>query len=123
MKPNKSYTQKNSFKRIINATKYSKQGIFQAFKTEAAFRQDLILFALNTIAVFFIHDKYFMAWLFFAGLFVIFSELINTVVEYVVDLVTSEHNPLAGSAKDMGSALVFLSIFNLVVSWLIYLFK
>jgi diacylglycerol kinase (ATP) len=120
METNKTYTNKNPLVRIKNAFMYSMKGLTSAFKTEAAFRQDLIIFSLNTIAILFIDDKTFMAILFFAGLFLIFAELINTAIEYIVDLVTTDHKPLAGAAKDVGSALVFLSVINLAACWLIY---
>ena len=39
---------------------------------------------------------------------VIFAELINTTIETVVDLVSPEFHPLAGRAKDMAAAAVYL---------------
>ena len=46
------------------------------------------------------------------------AEAINSAIERVVDLVTLEHHPMAGRAKDVGSAVVFLSIAVFVVTWL-----
>ncbi|WP_301108144.1 diacylglycerol kinase family protein [Sporosarcina sp.] len=48
-------------------------------------------------------------------------ELMNTAVEYVVDLVTSEHHPLAKKAKDIaaGSVLIF-ALASAVIGCLIF---
>ena len=51
----------------------------------------------------------------------ILAETINSAIERVVDLVTLEHHHMAGRAKDVGSAIVFLSIFIFVVTWSIIL--
>ena len=45
-----------------------------------------------------------------ALLFVLLVELINTAVEAVVDRVGTEFHVLAGLAKDLGSAAVFLAL-------------
>lgn len=120
---NKSFTNKNPFKRIYNAFFYSVKGFKAAFKSEQAFRINFALFIVNSLFALNVHDKYFCVWLLFCGIFVIFSELINTAIEYIVDRIGSERNPLSGSAKDIGSALVFLALLNLSISWAIFLFK
>jgi diacylglycerol kinase (ATP) len=45
------------------------------------------------------------------------AEVINSAIERTVDLVTLEHHDMAGRAKDVGSFIVFLSIFVFVVVW------
>ncbi|MBX2965974.1 MAG: diacylglycerol kinase family protein [Cyclobacteriaceae bacterium] len=40
---------------------------------------------------------------------VISLELVNTAIEYLVDLVTPERNPLAGKVKDIAAASVLVS--------------
>ena len=44
-------------------------------------------------------------------------ELLNSAVEAVVDRVGTDNHELAGRAKDMGSAAVFLSLVNAGVIW------
>jgi len=39
---------------------------------------------------------------------VLCAELLNTAVEFIVDLVSPEHNELAGKAKDVGAAAVLV---------------
>ncbi len=122
-KLNKSFTNKNPIKRIYNAFFYSMKGFKAAFKSEQAFRINFAIFVINTIVAFTVADKYFCVWFLFCGIFLIFSEFINTAIEYIVDRISTEHHPLSGSAKDIGSALVFLALMNLIASWFIYLFK
>jgi diacylglycerol kinase (ATP) len=41
----------------------------------------------------------------------------------VVDRVGDEHHKLAGRAKDIGSAAVFVSLVNVGVIWSMYVFQ
>ena len=45
------------------------------------------------------------------------AELLNSAVEAVVDKVSPEFHELAGRAKDMGSAAVFLLLMMTALSW------
>ena len=51
------------------------------------------------------------------------AEAINSAIERVVDLVTLEHHHMAGRAKDVGSAVVFLSIFVFGITWVFILWE
>jgi diacylglycerol kinase (ATP) len=48
---------------------------------------------------------------------VLATELLNSAIEAVVDKVSPEFHELAGRAKDMGSAAVFLMMVMVMVSW------
>jgi len=108
--------------RIIKAFFYSMQGLYSAFKYEAAFRQELAL------CVFLIP---FAIWLGESGLeravligslfLILITELLNTGIEAVVDRVSSEQHELSGRAKDTGSAAVFLSLINALIIWILIL--
>ena len=50
-----------------------------------------------------------------ASVFVLSIELLNTAVEAIVDLITSEYHDLAKIAKDCGSAATFVSTVAYVV--------
>lgn len=122
---NKSFTHNNPIKRIVNATRYSFKGLLSAFKTEVAFRQDVVFFIINTaLIIFFVlgkADKLWVVWLFFCGMFLLIAELINTAIEYIVDRIGTEIHALSGMAKDVGSAIVFLAVINLLISWIIFI--
>ena len=49
---------------------------------------------------------------------VLIAELVNSAIERVVDLVTSEIHPLAKEAKDLGSSVVFVTIMMVSVIWI-----
>ena len=51
------------------------------------------------------------------------TEAINSAIERVVDLVTLEHHDMAGRAKDVGSAVVFLSILIFIITWGVIIFS
>jgi diacylglycerol kinase (ATP) len=54
-------------------------------------------------------------------LFILVIEILNSAVEAVVDRSGTERHPLAGMAKDMGSAAVLLSFVILGTVWLLVL--
>ncbi len=110
--------QHSSFSRLIYATIYSKQGIVTAFKSEAAFRQEIALFVVLLPALYFLPVSLEMKLLLFTGnSIVLITELLNSAIEAVVDLVSPEFSDLAKNAKDMGSAAVLLSLLLTAVIW------
>ena len=54
-------------------------------------------------------------------LLILIVEILNSAVEAVVDRSGTERHPLAGMAKDMGSAAVMLSFALLGTVWLLVL--
>jgi diacylglycerol kinase (ATP) len=48
---------------------------------------------------------------------VLSAEMLNSAIEAVVDKVSAEFHELAGRAKDMGSAAVFVLMLLVLVSW------
>ena len=48
-------------------------------------------------------------------------ELINTAIENLVDLVTTERKPLAGKIKDIAAgAVLIVSVLSVIIGWLIF---
>ncbi|CAM3154196.1 diacylglycerol kinase [Vibrio rarus] len=111
------------FKRIVKATGYSIQGLKAAFKHEAAFRQELLL-AVMLIPIACILDvSQTQRMLMIMSLFIVLiAELINSAVEAVVDRIGSEIHELAGRAKDIGSAAVFVALALVLYIWVEALF-
>jgi diacylglycerol kinase (ATP) len=52
---------------------------------------------------------------------VLIVELLNSAVEATVDRISKDKHNLAGQAKDMGSAAVFLSLLNAAMVWVLIL--
>lgn len=51
-----------------------------------------------------------------------FTEIINTAIEAVVDRIGLEIHPLSGLAKDLGSAAVLMSIVIALCIWFVILY-
>ena len=109
---------KRGFQRLLAATKYSKEGILSAWTTEEAFRQEMILYCILLPVIFLIPTSINLKiLLFFANSIVIITELLNSAIESIVDLVSPDYNIFAKRAKDMGSAAVLFSLVISVVTW------
>ena len=106
------------FARVFKAFGYSLQGLSHALRFEAAFRQELILIIPATVALWFLPitllEKTVLLGCHFLVLIV---ELLNSAVEAVVDRVSTDHHPLSGRAKDLGSAAVFLAVLFMMIAW------
>lgn len=105
---NSKNTGKN--KNLFGAMQYALNGIIHAFKTERNLRIDYIIGGMVLIcSLFFDFSKTEMICLILTIGFVIFAEMINTTVEYIVDLITQEYNENAKAAKDIAAGGVFIA--------------
>lgn len=110
---------KQGLVRLINATRYSLQGIQAGIKHEAAFREELILaIVLIPVALLLPVSTLEKIVLIECTLLVPFAEIINSAIEACVDRFGNEIHPLAGRAKDMGSAGVFFALIIAASAWL-----
>lgn len=106
--------------RIIKAAGYSKQGLQAAWANEAAFRQEALLALIMIPVAFWVAEHSIELILLISVVFlVLIVELLNSAVEAVVDRIGDEHHELAGRAKDIGSAAVFISLVLTAVVWAI----
>lgn len=111
-------------RRIINAFGYSMKGLRAAFTHESAFRQETALLVIMLpLAILLGQNIVDYSILIGSLLLVIIVELLNSAVEAVVDRIGEEYHELAGRAKDIGSAAVFVSFVNVVVIWSMYVFQ
>lgn len=114
MKPHKA----TGLQRILRAAQWSWQGLSHALRSEAAFRQEALLFCiLAPLGLWLGKSALEKSVLVSVLLLVLIVELLNSAVEAAVDRVGAESHPLAGQAKDMGSAAVFLSLLNAALVW------
>ena len=95
------------FKRLIKSFKYAGEGFKYAFKNE----QNLIIHICSAVvAILFalIFRISIVEWLFILVMIglVFCSELVNTSIEALVDLVSPEKHPLAKIAKDTAAGAV-----------------
>jgi diacylglycerol kinase (ATP) len=97
---------------------YSIAGFRHALRHEASVRQELAVMAvLSPLALFLpVPALERLVLLLTMGL-VLVVELLNSALEAAVDRISLERHPLAGRAKDLGSAAVFTSIALSTLSW------
>lgn len=114
-----------SIKRFLNSFAYASNGIISALKTEQNLLFDLI-YAILTIIIGFLlklSTIEFVVVLLTIAL-VISMELINTAIEYAVDMAMPEVHPLAKLAKDTsGGAVLVSSMIAFIIGLIIYLPK
>lgn len=112
------------FQRIVNAAGYSWQGLRAAWQNEAAFRQEAIAAVIAVIVACWLDiDAISRVLMIGSVVLVIIIEIINSAIEAVVDRIGEERHPLAGRAKDMGSAAVLLAILLALFVWITLLWS
>ena len=113
----------DELRRLGRTSAYSWQGFRAAWKSEKSVRQWVaanLISGLLALALDLSSTE--RALILALGPMVLAAEVMNTAMEATVDLVTPEHNPLAGKAKDCGSAAVALSALAAGAAWIVILF-
>jgi len=119
MKPGKT-----GLSRIIDASKYSTQGLKAAWIHESAIRQEMIgTIVLSLVVVFLPVTHIEQALLIASLLLVIIVELLNSAIEATVDRISDDWHELSGRAKDIGSAAVFVSLLLALLVWSLILIE
>ena len=104
--------------RILLATKWSMQGLRAAWLHESSFRLEVYLMVvLAPLGLWLGQTGVERVLLVGSGLLVLSIELLNSAVEAVIERYGAEHHELAGRAKDMGSAAVFVLMMNVLLTW------
>ncbi|MBN1848368.1 MAG: diacylglycerol kinase [Deltaproteobacteria bacterium] len=110
--------------RLIKACGYSLKGLKAAWLNEEAFRIEILIIGIIFPLGWWLGasgtQKALLIGIYFVVLIV---ELINSAIEAIVDRIGEEYHLLAGRAKDLGSASVFISLTACVVIWAIILFE
>jgi diacylglycerol kinase (ATP) len=103
---------------FIKNTTYALEGLLAMLKTETSFKIEIILFCFLVPIIFYVDTNTVSKILMFSSLMlVLIAETINSAIESVVDLVTTDYHIMAKRAKDIGSFIVFLSITTAIVVW------
>lgn len=109
-------------RRILQATRWSMQGLVAAWKHESSFRLEVWLFVvLAPLAWWLAQSGIERALLIGSMLGVLAVELLNSAIEAVIERYGAEFHELAGRAKDMGSAAVFVMMLNVILTWSVIL--
>ena len=103
---------------VMKAAIWSIQGLRSAWLHESSFRLEVYLFlVLGPLGGLLGANGVERALLIGSCLLVMAMELMNSSMEAVIERYGAEHHELAGRAKDMGSAAVFLSDMNVLICW------
>jgi diacylglycerol kinase (ATP) len=104
--------------RMFKAAIWSFQGLRAAWLHESSFRLEVYLFlVLAPLGWWLGETAVERALLIGSCLLVMSAELLNSAIEAVIERYGAEFHELAGRAKDMGSAAVFVLMMNVLLVW------
>ena len=104
--------------RILKATMWSMQGLRAAWLHESSFRLEVYLFVVLAPLGWWLGQTPVERVLLIGSMLLVLSiELLNSAVEAVIERDGPEVHELAGRAKDMGSAAVFVLMMNVLLTW------
>jgi len=101
---------------IIDSFNYAINGIIYGIKTQRNLKIHCVAAALALfLSLFYDFSKIELLLLVITIVIVFVSELINTSIEKVVDMISEDYHPLAKITKDVAAGAVMLSAVNSVV--------
>lgn len=104
--------------RLVGAVRYSLSGLREAWRNEAAFRQEAVVCAVLAPVALWLPVTPLERLVLVGSLgLVLVVELLNSAIEAAVDRVGVERHTLSGRAKDLGSAAVMLSLLLAAGAW------
>jgi len=99
---------------------YALKGLVEGIKTQLNMKVHLVMATLALLAGYFLSiEPHEWKWLVLSIGLVISIELINTSIEYLVNLVSPQHHPLAGKIKDLSAAGVLIAALTALIIGLI----
>jgi diacylglycerol kinase (ATP) len=109
---------------LVPAFRYSCDGLVAAYKSERAFRQEVLLgIPMIIYAILSAHGAIEKIILIGTVLLVFALELINTAIEAVIARISNDIHPMSKIAKDCGSAAVLMALILAGLSWGLILFS
>jgi len=109
-------------RQLFKALRWSMNGLRAGWRHEASFRLEAMLAVIALPLGLWLGDGALEKLaLVVPAILVLSVELLNSAIEAVVDKVSPEFHELAGRAKDMGSAAVFLLLLTVILSWALIL--
>jgi diacylglycerol kinase (ATP) len=104
--------------RLVQATRYSIDGIRAAWRHESAFRQECVLAVLLIPVALWLPVTTAERILMIGSLLlVLVVELLNSSIEAAVDRDSAEINALGKRAKDLASAAVMIALLLAAATW------
>lgn len=108
---------------LIKSFQYAFEGLFHTFKCNQNFRIQIVGALLVILAsIFFKVNAFEMGILGVMILLVMCAEMINTALEEMVNLITTNHQKEAKIAKDVAAGMVLLTFLgSIIVGLLIFI--
>ena len=107
---------------IFKNASYAIAGLVHAIKTETSFKIEVAIAIVLLPVIYFLPFLVIYKLILLITYFIIMiAELLNSAVENVVDLVTTDIHPLAKAAKDIGATAVFFSVILHILCWVVIL--
>jgi diacylglycerol kinase len=101
---------------ILNSFRYAFEGVWHALKNNRNLRIDFVVaFIVIILSIIFHTNPYEKGVLGITILLVVCSEMINTSLEEMVDLITQEHRKEAKIAKDVAAGMVLIAAIGSVI--------
>ena len=124
-KPEENKAETEQKANLINSFDCALKGIIFVLKTQRSMRiHFLIALIVLIIGLFLDLERIDLIVLIFTILLVFITEILNTVVENISNLVSQKYNPIIRNIKDMAAGMVFLASLNaVVVGYLIFFRK
>jgi diacylglycerol kinase (ATP) len=105
-------------RQLWRAFRWSMNGLHAGWRHEASFRLEAMLAVILVPVGLWVGNGALEKIALISPLILVLSvELLNSAIEAVVDKVSPEFHELAGRAKDMGSAAVFVLLVLVVLCW------
>jgi len=105
-----------NFKKLFNSLKYALYGIKTIFKEEQTFPLELLIAALVIIASFYLNLQAIEKAIIFIAIFLVLSsELINSLIERISDMICPSLDKRVKKIKDIGGGIVLLSCFIAII--------
>jgi diacylglycerol kinase (ATP) len=107
---------------LLQSFNYAFDGIIHVLRTQRNMKIHFAVAVLVLIAAFFFDlDRLDVVALLVAIAFVLIAEMINTALEYAIDIFTTRYDPLAKLAKDIAAGAVLIATVNaLAVAYLVF---
>jgi diacylglycerol kinase len=119
---NKNLNKELNLKSRVRSFSYAINGLQEFFATQTNAWIELIAMVVVLFFGFYYHisNSEWLSIIMAIGL-VFTAEILNTAIEYLTDLVSPDHHPLAGKVKDLASAAVlFACIAALIIGVIIF---
>lgn len=100
---------------LLSSFGYAFAGLAYCFRTQRNFRIHVSIAIVAAVVGIFLGLSW-LEWAVFAAtvVLVLSAEMVNTMVEALVDLVTSDYHPLAKISKDVAAGVVLLTAIGAV---------